>query len=139
MARPGRKSRAALELVPPVSAINPASVRITPRDETPESVAQIIHDLIANCAPDHFRKTDWPLLESYARAILLEQRAHAHLDDEGPVSQSGKANPWLAVMEKSGRQIIACSMRLRLSPQSRLEPRSAGKQVRGASMLDAFA
>jgi Phage terminase, small subunit len=130
MARPGRKSRAALELVPSITAIDPGSTRIRPRDEAPETVAQIIRDLVANVAPDHFRKTDWPLLESYARAILLEQRAHRMLDDEGPVSEAGKTNPWLAVMEKSGRLIIACSMRLRLSPQSRMEPRSAGKQVR---------
>src|SRR6476646_2961850 len=130
MARPGRKSRAELEIVSSVSPIAPASLRIAPRDEAPESVAQIIRDLIANVAPDHFRKTDWPLLESYARAILLEQRAHASLDAEGPVCpKTGRTNPWLAVAEKTGRQIIACSMRLPLSPQSRLEPRSAGKQV----------
>ena len=79
MSRPGRKSRAELEIVSSVSPIAPASLRIAPRDEAPESVAQIIRDLIANVAPDHFRKTDWPLLESYARAILLEQRAHASL------------------------------------------------------------
>ncbi len=40
----------------------------------------------------------------------------------------GKASPWLMVQEKSVRALTALSMRLRLSPQSRIDPKAIGRQ-----------
>jgi hypothetical protein len=70
----------------------------------------------------HFRLSDLPLLSAYARAICLEARAAEEL----------RADPlharWLSVWEKSNRVVVALSMRLRLSPQSRQDPKSAHRE-----------
>ena len=73
-------------------------------------MAAIIRELVATCDPNHFRPSDWPLLESYARAICLEQQAYRNLDADGPVFE-GRASSWITVAEKCGRQIVALSMR----------------------------
>jgi hypothetical protein len=44
----------------------------------------------------------------------------------GPIVD-GKASPWLVVQEKAVRAMTALSMRLRLSPQSRLDPKTVAR------------
>lgn len=120
----GRKSAASHAIAPAVAVFNR---RIRPRAEDPASVQAVVAELIAAADADHFREVDWPILTSYGQAILLEREAYARLAMEGVVL-SGKTNPWLVVAEKAGRQIIACSMRLRLAPQSRLEAKAAARK-----------
>jgi chaperonin subunit len=40
----------------------------------------------------------------------------------------GKPSPWITVQEKAVRAMVALSMRLRLSPQSRIDPKTLGRQ-----------
>ena len=119
----GRKSVAAQSMTPLIGA----SQRMRPRAEDPAAVQAIVAELIAAADPDHFAEVDWPILTSYGQAILLERTAYQHLAMEGVVLGL-KANPWLTVAEKAGRQIIACSMRLRLAPQSRLDAKHAARK-----------
>lgn len=119
----GRKSAAAQSIAHMVDG----SRRIRPRADDPADVQGITAELIAACDPDHFAEQDWPILSSYARSILLERQAYEYLALEGVVV-AGKANPWLVVAEKAGRQLIACSMRLRLAPMSRLEAKKAARK-----------
>jgi hypothetical protein len=71
---------------------------------------------------------DVPLIQGYAEAIVLARRASVALAAEGPVV-AGRASPWLVVQEKAHRALAALSMRLRLSPQHRADPRSVGRKA----------
>jgi phage terminase small subunit len=82
-----------------------------------EPEAKLFRQIIANCAHDHFQQSDLPLLSRYCEASILAERAAQQLR-EAPVVD-GKPSPWLPVREKATRELIALSMRLRLSPQAR--------------------
>jgi hypothetical protein len=41
---------------------------------------------------------------------------------------NGKASPWITIQEKAVRAMVALTMRLRLSPQSRIDPLTVGRQ-----------
>ena len=56
----------------------------------------------------------------YARAIVLDAHAAQVLREEGYII-NGKANPWTVVKEKAHREMISLSLRLRLSPQGRVQ------------------
>jgi P27 family predicted phage terminase small subunit len=84
-------------------------------------------EVVNNCPPDHFRRTDVSLLARFCEADALAEQAAEHLRNEGAVVDR-KANPWLVVQEKSVRALTALSMRLRLSPQSRLDPKTIARQ-----------
>jgi Phage terminase, small subunit len=109
-----RKSRAAKEM-------GPVRPRL-PRLEVPSSLSQaesaLFNRLIDACEPDHFASTDTPLLTAYVQAACLADEAGHKLREEGAVVD-GRANAWLIVLEKCQRAMVALSMRLRLSPQSR--------------------
>jgi len=82
-----------------------------------EPEAKLFKQIISNCAHDHFRQSDLPLLCRYVEASILAERAAEQLR-EAPVLD-GKPSPWLPVREKATRELVALSMRLRLSPQAR--------------------
>jgi phage terminase small subunit len=85
---------------------------------------QVIRDLVSTIAPQQFKPSDMPLLESYARATLLERQAYAELESKGPIWCDGRPSPWLVIAEKATRAIVALSARLRLSPQHRSDPKT---------------
>jgi phage terminase small subunit len=130
--QPGRKSGAATATL---AVVNIGQSRIRPRADAAPDVQEIICDLVGSLDARHFHKADWPLLESYARAILLERKAYRMLEMEGEVL-STRTNAWLVVAEKAGRQIVALSARLRLCPQSRMDRKQAGKPGPAASAYD---
>jgi len=83
--------------------------------------------IVASCDAAHFAGSDLPLLCQYVETIALAELAAAHLRDHGPVI-GDRPSPWLTVHEKAVRGVVALSMRLRLSPQSRLDPKTAGRK-----------
>ena len=115
--QPGRKSAAALAITPPA----PRITRLRQPPSLAEPEAKLFKQIIANCAHDHFRQSDLPLLCRYVEASILAERAAQQLR-EAPVV-GGKPSPWLPVREKAVREMTALSMRLRLSPQARKEGR----------------
>ncbi len=88
---------------------------------------KLFSELVASCDPSHFRHSDRPLLARYCEAVILAEWAALELRQGGPVL-GGRASPWLTVQEKAVRAMTALSMRLRLSPQSRLDPKSAARE-----------
>lgn len=98
-------------------------MRLAPRSGLPPEVKAIWCELINSMPADHFRKSDAALVEQYAQAIALARHAYAFLNAEGPVV-AGRTSPWVTVLEKAHRSSVALSMRLRLSPQSRLDRKS---------------
>ena len=79
--------------------------------------------IIDGCSAGHFRLTDLPLLSRYCEAAVLAEQAALELHDGAVVD--GKPSPWIIVQEKCVRSMVSLSMRLRLSPQSRLDPRNS--------------
>jgi hypothetical protein len=66
------------------------------------------------------------LLSRFVEADLLAEKAAKELR-KNPVID-GKPSPWLAVQEKNVRALVSLSMRLRLSPQSRIDPQALGRR-----------
>ena len=90
------------------------------------------------CKPTHFVPSDLPLLVRYVEALALADEAAEQLHAEGAVVD-GKPSPWLVVLEKCQRAVVALSMRLRLSPQSRLDPKNIGPpSTAGAEAVGRF-
>jgi phage terminase small subunit len=123
-----RKSSAALAVATPVS-----TDRLRPRSGLPPEVKLLWSELVSSMPHDHFRASDSALIEQYYQAIALARQAYANLTEEGSVI-AGRANPWLVVLEKSHRSSVALSMRLRLSPQSRMDR----KAVKESGTMSAY-
>jgi phage terminase small subunit len=96
--------------------------RLSPPLELQGRARQVFVDTVAACKAGHFLPQDTPLLAEYCRSVALAEQAHAALALEGPVvasPQGSKASPWITILEKAQRSLIALSMRLRISPQGR--------------------
>ena len=122
----GRKSSAALNIVALPTNSTP---RISPRPEAPTEVRALFAEIVASCDRTHWRPSDSYLVESYAQAILAERQAYQNIALEGAVT-GARVSQWLAVAERATKQIVALSMRLRLSPQSRNDPKTVARRTR---------
>jgi phage terminase small subunit len=129
MQQRGRKSAAALSVV----RVDGSSEKLRPRANCSAAVRAIFNEICAQLPSDHFRPTDAPLLEQYCQAIALARQAFEQLEVEGPVI-AGRTSPWIVVLEKAHRSSVALSMRLRLSPQQRVDPKTVGRRSAGAGI-----
>jgi hypothetical protein len=119
MRQRGRKS--ADNLATPIVDGSPPRLDAPPTLTDPERTLFV--QIVEACAPIHFVPSDLPLLIRYVEALALADKAAGHLHTEGAVI-NGKPSPWLVVLEKCQRAVVALSMRLRLSPQSRADPKT---------------
>jgi phage terminase small subunit len=119
-----RKSAAALATAVRVDG---KSTRLQPPTGLGASETELFRSLVSANDPSHFRPSDLPLLARYVEACVLAERAAAEMRKTGPVID-GRASPWIVIQEKSVRAMTALSMRLRLSPQSRLDPKTAARR-----------
>jgi phage terminase small subunit len=126
MPQPGRKSAAALAIAAPESRVT----RLRPPPSLAEPEAKLFRQIVSDCGYDHFQPSDVPLLTRYCESSILAERASVELR-ESPVLD-GKPSPWLYVREKAVRDMVALSMRLRLSPQAR----SKGHALPGKPRID---
>jgi phage terminase small subunit len=117
-----RKSVAALSIKVPEPSFDglksPASLS--------KAEATIFNYLVKAAGPKHWRAEDAPLLARYVEAICLAEQAAEGLRKFGAVVD-GKVSPWITIQEKAVRNIVALSMRLRLSPQARLDPKTLAR------------
>jgi phage terminase small subunit len=111
----GRKSAESLAIAPATNG----SSRPLPEGLSEAELA-VFCSIVAAVPPDHFQSSDEPLLIEYCTAVVQARRAAEMLRLQGDVVD-GKASPWLIAQEKSCRMLVALSLRLRLSPQSRRE------------------
>jgi phage terminase small subunit len=105
--------------------------RISCRHDAPNDVKKLFTEIVASVDRTHWQTADSYLVESYCRAILLERQAYAMIELEGAIV-GPRVSHWLTVAEKACKQIVALSMRLRLSPQSRNDPKTVGRRSRHA-------
>ena len=112
MTQRGRKSAAANLVVVNVDGKPP---KLTPPATLNEDERALFIEIIDATDTRHFRPTDTPLLVSYVQATLLA-RSTAH--------DPHKVATW----EKAVRVQVSLATRLRLSPQSRTDPKTIGRQ-----------
>jgi hypothetical protein len=122
MRQRGKKSRAGLAIV----NVNGKPPRLEPPSSLPEAERAVFVDLVAASDPEHFRSSDVPLLVRYVESIVLADRAAVELRKGAVVK--GKTSPWLAIQREAIKAMVALSIRLRLSPQSRIDPKTLGRQ-----------
>jgi len=108
----GRKSSAATLAAPNVTG-RPSP--LTPPASLNDDERALFCELVGACATEHFRKSDLPLLTSFVQATLIARDA-AHDPD--------KATLW----EKAVRMQATLATRLRLSPQSRTDPKVVARE-----------
>jgi phage terminase small subunit len=111
--KPGRKSAADLAIVPIESARKPIK---PPTDLKPQE-AEIFRQVVASCDANHFRKSDIPILTAFATATL--SRYYAGVIGEG----EGAFKLW----EAATRLQISLATKLRITPQSRSDPKTIGR------------
>jgi hypothetical protein len=100
---------ASLAAFPNVTGAPP---RLSPPSDLGPDERVVFLDIIAASKPDAFKASDSPLLSAFCRAILLERRSAATL-------AGGYDKEALAAWNAAVKAVVALSMRLRLSPQSR--------------------
>jgi len=122
MKQRGRISAAALSAI----AVNDQPTRPSPPATLSESERELFLAIVSGCDTGHFREADLPLLSRYCEAAILAEQAALELRNGAVVG--GKPSPWIIVQEKSVRAMVSLSMRLRLSPQSRLDPKTLSRQ-----------
>ena len=122
MSQRGRKSAAALAVI----AVDGKPDRLLPPRSLSRAECILFNNLVTACDPTHFQASDLPLLIRYCEAAVLAERAALELRQGAVVD--GKPSPWIIVQEKAMRAMVALSMRLRLSPQSRIDPKTLGRQ-----------
>src|SRR6516162_1240026 len=108
-----RKSAAELAMTSPP----PPSKGLRAPESLSEPERKLFVAIIRNCGADHFRESDLPLLCRYVEASVLAERAAEELRQK-PIIDN-KPSPWVVIKEKATRDMVALSMRLRLSPQAR--------------------
>jgi phage terminase small subunit len=122
MKQRGRKSAASLDAI----TVDGSPDRLQPPDHLSADERRRFVDIVANCDARHFRPSDTTLLCRFVEADALAEKAAAELR-KNPVID-GKPSAWLAVQEKNVRALVSLSMRLRLSPQSRIDSQALGRQ-----------
>jgi hypothetical protein len=111
MRQRGRKS--AVNLAAGVSFTGRPPLQ-TPPASLDDDERALFCELVNACAPEHFRESDLPLLVSFVQATLIARDAARDPD---------KITLW----EKAVRMQSMLATRLRLSPQSRIDPKVVGR------------
>ena len=112
-----------------IPSVTGAPPRLAPPADLSGAERQVFLDLVASAKAEHFRASDLPLLCAYCRAIAVEVRSAQELaagDDRA-----------LGRWEKAVKSMVALSMRLRLSPQSRA-PNNPSRPSRSEPVMSYF-
>jgi phage terminase small subunit len=122
MGQRGRKSAAALAVI----GVDGNPNRLLPPASLSDAERAVFVDVVTACDPTHFQPSDLPLLCRYCEAAVLGEQAALELRRGAVVD--GKPSPWITIQEKAVRAMVSLSMRLRLSPQSRIDPKTLGRK-----------
>ena len=117
-----RRSREALAV-----QVDGRPPRLVPPASLSKDERKLFLDIVDTLPPEHFRPSDLILLCRYVENAALSPQAAAELRGNA-VLDDGKANSWLAISEKTIRALVSLSMRLRLSPQARLDAKAATRE-----------
>ena len=113
----GRASAAQLSVVPIAAKRKPIEC---PPDLDP-TAAKLFRELVASLPPDHFHVSDIPLLVSYCHATIIARKCYKNL-----LKDRDFFHDW----ERACRTQATFATRLRLAPQSRVDPKTVGIRQR---------
>jgi hypothetical protein len=102
--------------------VRSSSERLRPPAELTAAEKKIFVALVMSVKPEHFQSGDMPLLTAYAHACALE------IDLARKIAKDDKA---MLRWEKTCKTMVALSLRLRLSPQSRTPTHTAPRPSSG--------
>jgi len=129
-----RRSAASFQVV----ELSTATRLEPPRNLTKTERELFVH-IVNAIDPKHFARSDAPLLGRYVKNLCLADIASGHLEKEGAVdSETGKANPWMAISEKADRAIGALATRLRLCPSARFDQATAHRRSQQVKQISAY-
>jgi hypothetical protein len=115
-----RKSAAELQIVP--------IERHLPRIKAPASLdqaeRQLFEKIVAQCPPMHFHQSDESILISYVQCIVLCDLAY-----QAALTSPDQVQAW----ERATKMLVALSVKLRLNPHSRVDPRTLTRSHLGLS------
>src|SRR5262245_45681537 len=111
MRQRGRKSSDNLQMI----SVQGRPSKLEPPAYLTAPERELFEELIAGSAPEHFRVTDLPVLVSLVQCTLLARSV-------------GRDPDQIAGFEKVARLQAALATKLRLTPQSRYDPKTIGRQ-----------
>jgi hypothetical protein len=114
MLQRGRKSPGNLTAL----TFNADRPRLSPPPSLTTAERALFIEVVAACPPRQFVQTDVHLLASFVQATLLARSA---------VKKAAKDQRMLATWEKATRTQTALARALRLTPQSRVDPKVIGR------------
>ena len=120
-----RKSAAELTILIPRVDGRPNHITAPPGLGAEER--RLFAGLVRSMPAEHFRQGDVPLLVRHIEAILMTERAGREMESTGGPVIAGAdglvTNPWFGVQQRSARMVAVLATRLRMSPQSRRDPK----------------
>jgi hypothetical protein len=117
-----RKSAAELATV---SRIKDHLPRITAPDGMSREELTLFRKIVEDCHPLHFAQSDAPLLRAYCQACVLGEMAF-----EAAQQSPDALGDW----EKCCKTMAALSVKLRLNPHSRSDPKTIMRAIAGQSL-----
>ena len=99
-------------------------VKLSPPAELSIEAMEVWHMIVNNCSPEHFKRSDEPLLATYCEVTIQRDRAYKEMIEsdltiEG-ASGSMIKNPIVTVHTNFVSALSNLAMRLRLSPSTRI-------------------
>lgn len=122
----GRKSKSAIESLTSPDAI-PRMIK--PPAHLSEAESKLFREIISMVPASHFLPSDVPLLASYCSATILSRKALRMIERDAA---------FVPIWERSVRVQASLATRLRLSPQSRLDPKTLGRAARNSLAPSAY-
>ncbi len=134
MAKRGRKSAAEQETAQIIEFEKVRAEMVRPSEQAPPDVRLVFMQLLGSVPDDHFRRQDEFLLELLAQNIVIAKKAYDDIYRRGIYTGDKKTpHPALAIHEKAVKNVATLSTKLRLTPQSRIDPRTAGRNKKPPS------
>ena len=115
MKQRGRKSAASLAAL----SIDGQPLRLDPPADLSDAERNVFVEVTNACGSRHFVASDLPLLVSFAQTTVIAR---------GAATSAASDLQALAVWEKAVRLQAMLATRLRLSPQSRLDPKTVARR-----------
>jgi len=131
MAGTGRKPYVTHDVTP----FDASDDRLKPPDSLGPAEKRVFWSLTTQVPAAQFQPADLPLICRWCELTVLADRAAAEMAT-GNLVENGLPSPWIAIHEKATKQLIALSLRLRLSPQSRMDKAPKTQAAKDLSYYD---
>jgi phage terminase small subunit len=116
MAKTGRRSFVASDVT-----VYGDTPRLAPPASLGEGERKAFLGLVMSCPAGQFAPADLPLLCAWAENVAIRERMATRLALEGEITDQGKVNPAFNVHREAVKTLNALALRLRVSPQSRMQ------------------